>query len=143
MRDRRGPQVIKRGRFWQAAEERWRDAECLHRAGRFDGAIYLCGYVLECFLKYAICVKTGRPGLYESEAKRYGHNLFALLNASGFKESLYKSSRKGLFLAFDRLNSVWSTGLRYGTKSNDARSSKSFLNDTGDVRNWLQQRLDE
>jgi hypothetical protein len=89
-------------------------------------------------LKYAVCVKTGRPGLYESEAKRYGHNLFALLNAAGFKEVLYTSSRHDLFLAFDRLNNAWSTGLRYGAKSANARSSKSFLNDTGDVRNWLQ-----
>jgi HEPN domain len=135
--------LVKATVFRAASIERWRDAECLHRAGRFDGAIYRCGYVMECFLKYAVCERTGRPGLDERDARRYGHNLFELLSATGFREDLYAQKRNDLFLAFDRLNNAWSTALRYTARSADERYSKSFLNDTGAVRNWLQQRLNE
>jgi HEPN domain-containing protein len=143
MRHKHDPRLIKKGRFWQAAEERWKDAECLHKAGRFDGAVYLCGYVLECFLKYAVRVRTGRSALDEREARDYGHDLYALLSATGFEEILYAQKRSDLFLAFVRLNNAWSTALRYMARSANARSSESFLNDTGAVRNWLQQRLNE
>ena len=142
MRGYRGPEyVIKKGRFWQVAEERWKDAECLHRSGRFDGAVYLCGYVLECFLKYAVCVRRGQAGLTEREAKSLGHNLAELLDTAGFRGILYEGKRQDLLLAFDRLNNRWSTELRYQPRSADFRFSRGFLNDTGALRNWLQQQL--
>ena len=73
---------IPANRFRQAAEERWKDARCLHGNGRYEGAIYLCGYVLECFLKFAVCETRRHKSMGLGEAKQLGHNLFELLDAS-------------------------------------------------------------
>jgi hypothetical protein len=55
--------LVRAGVFKEAAKERWNDANCLHQAERFDGAIYLCGYVLECFLKFVFCARTRQQSL--------------------------------------------------------------------------------
>ncbi len=41
--------------FNHVAKERFEDAKALRAAGRFAGAIYLCGYAIECALKASIC----------------------------------------------------------------------------------------
>lgn len=41
------------------AKERMLDAEMLYQSNRYDGAIYLCGYVLEYTLKSQICKHNG------------------------------------------------------------------------------------
>ncbi|HBB88531.1 MAG TPA: hypothetical protein DC047_13040 [Blastocatellia bacterium] len=47
--------MIEHGELLEIAEERLKDAEALLAAGRYDGAIYLGGYVVELALKSCIC----------------------------------------------------------------------------------------
>ena len=126
-------------RFRQAAEERWKDALCLHRNKRFEGAIYLCGYVLECFLKFAICKVRKRKHMDLSEAKRLGHNLFELLDVSGSRNALVNN--RDLHLAFIGINNQWAPEMRYSGRALDKKASENFLRDTKDLRNWLQMQL--
>lgn len=65
------------------------DARVLHRGGRFDGAVYLCGYALEIALKGHICHTLKWPvfpppsGEYRSLLT---HNLETLLWFSGIRD---------------------------------------------------------
>ena len=140
MADERGrPSVVVASRFREASDERWEDAQCLHRAERFDGAIYLCGYVLECFLKYVLCERRKQPGLELKEAQKFGHKLSQLMDATELGNLL--SENKDLWLAFQSMNNQWSVEIRYWGKKSARGASETFLRDTQDLRNWLQTRL--
>jgi hypothetical protein len=130
---------VPANRFRQAAEERWKDARCLHESRRFEGAIYLCGYVLECFLKFAYCGLKNLRCMDLREAKRLSHDLSAWLDARGLGAALGKS--RDLEVAFARINNRWAPEMRYSGMIGDERSSASFLQDTKDLRNWLQTQL--
>jgi hypothetical protein len=133
-----GPRQVKASRFRDAANERWTDAQCLHAAARFDGAIYLCGYVLECFLKFVICERRSQRSIELREVK--SHNLVELLDRSHLTVSLRKE-HIDLFLAFQRVNAEWSVEMRYEARRKSKAVSTQFLRDTKDLRNWLQARL--
>ena len=107
---KRGPDRIPANRFRYVAEERWKDARCLHANKRFDGAIYLCGYVLECFLKFALCQVTNRRSMELTEAKRWSHNLVELLEGCGLGAALQRNL--DLQVAFARINNRWSPEIR-------------------------------
>ena len=56
--------MIAAADFRKIAKARLKDAEVLLSAGRFDGAVYLCGYSVEIALKARICRRlkwTGFP----------------------------------------------------------------------------------
>jgi len=133
------PELVRATRFRAASEERWRDASCLHRAGRFDGAIYMCGYVLECFLKFVLCERRGQACIELEEAKRLSHNLPALLDAAGLRPAL--TSEPDLWVAFQRISGRWDPQMRYAGKTEGEKSSEAVLRDTKDLRNWLQTQL--
>ena len=126
-------------RFRQVADERWKDARCLRDGKRYDGAIYLCGYVLECFLKFVLCQLRGRDRMELAEAKLWNHDLIDLLGACRLAEALKENT--DLQVAFTRISSHWSPEMRYSGRTSDERTSASFLQDTKDLRNWLQAQL--
>jgi len=130
---------VPANRFRQAADERWKDARCLRDGNRFEGAIYPCGYVLECFLKFALCELTNRRSIELTEAKRWSHNLLELLEACGLGAAL--AGNPDLRVAFARINNRWSPEMRYSGKVSDEGTCTSFLQDTKDLRNWLQTQL--
>ena len=67
------------------------DADALHVAGRYDGAIYLCGYAVELALKCRICITLRWAGFPSSkkEFEKYQslktHTLDVLLSLSGYE----------------------------------------------------------
>jgi len=126
---------VKATVFRAASIERWKDAQCLHAADRFQGAIYLCGYALECELKYCVCVARRIARMEEGEAKRLGHELFRLLNEAGMVERL--NTNRDLFLAFHRINSRWSTEIRYSGEVSSRTESEGFLKDSWWLLQWL------
>lgn len=78
------------------ARARLRDAEILLGAGRYDGAVYLCGYVVEVALKARIC-RTLKWSGYPETSREFEplrpfriHDLDILLRLSG-RESFVKS----------------------------------------------------
>ncbi len=135
MRARFGTRLIKATVFRAASNERLEDAKCLHKAGRFQGAIYLCGYALECWLKSCVCVARGVPHIEEREAKRLGHELPELLDAAGLARLL--ASNRDLLVAFQTISSRWSTELRYSSGGSNSRDSERFLRDSRALLLWL------
>ena len=121
--------------FRAASNERWKDAKCLHNAGRFQGAIYLCGYALECELKHCICRARRVSRMEESEAKSLGHDLLRSLTAADLARQL--KLRRELFAAFHRVNNRWSTEIRYSGAMSSERESESFLRDSRWLLRWL------
>ena len=134
------PRQVPSDAFRHAARERLNDARCLHDEGRFDGAVYLCGYAVECSLKFALCKKRGEPSLELSEAKQLGHKLLELLDRTELRKELLQN--KDLWRAFESINNQWSPELRYGIgKRSNSKSSEIFLRDTLALRSWLWTRL--
>jgi hypothetical protein len=81
--------MILRADLRRIARARLRDAEALYRAGRYDGAAYVCGYAVELSLKARIC-RTLRWGGFPQTRKEFDsyqsfkvHDLEALLHLSG------------------------------------------------------------
>ncbi|MBI1983068.1 MAG: HEPN domain-containing protein [Acidobacteria bacterium] len=78
----------------QIAHARLADAQALLEAGRYDGAVYICGYAVEIALKARICKTLSWPG-YPSTRPEFQdlqsfrtHNLDVLLRVSGVEENI-------------------------------------------------------
>ena len=61
--------MLTRSELRKIAKSRLRDARPLLVAGRYDGALYLCGYVLACQLKARIVAAYGWDGCPETRAE--------------------------------------------------------------------------
>ena len=96
------------------ARGRLMDAEALFRAGRYDGAIYLCGYAVEIALKARICRTLKWLG-YPATRKQFEgyqsfrtHDLDILLHLSG-AESKIKTN----YFAEWSIVATWDSTVRY------------------------------
>ena len=128
MRGRIGPRVIRATVFKAASNERWIDAKCLYEAGRYQGAIYLCGYALECELKATLCAVRRVQSLEVREARKLGHELAHVLNAAGLGRKLKEN--KDLQTAFYGIADRWSTAMRYSAEAGNERECERFLRDS-------------
>ncbi len=96
------------------ATARLRDAEALHAAGRYDGAVYMCGYSVELALKARICRTLKWSGFPEKDAEFKGlgslkvHDLDALLRFTGRERAV-----KTQLLAEWSAVSAWNPEARY------------------------------
>ena len=98
------------------ARGRLRDAEVLLAAGRYDGAIYLCGYAIETALKARICRTLKWPG-YPSTRREFErfqsfrtHDFDALLHLSGIENKI----KANHFTVWDTVLK-WDPNVRYST----------------------------
>jgi HEPN domain-containing protein len=76
------------------AQARFKDADVLLKARRYDGAIYLCGYAIELALKARVCKTLKWPGYPSTsgEFKDYHsfrtHDLDVLLHLTGREQAI-------------------------------------------------------
>lgn len=106
--------------YREVAAQRRDDARALQKARRFNGAVYLLGYAVECALK-AVFVRQN-PWLADKDGTqrtRKRAELFALCVSHDISK-LYKHVQSASALTVDRdINLVmqhWSPGMRYSTK---------------------------
>jgi hypothetical protein len=72
----------------EASRHRRKDAELLQQSARWNGAIYLAGYAIECSLKALVCYGEHKNNLKETVLFRRGvqgaalHNLWSLYEAT-------------------------------------------------------------
>ncbi len=96
------------------AKARRDDAEALVKAGRHDGAVYLCGYAVEIALKARICQTlswTGYPstkGEFDGYQSFRTHDLDVLLHLSGVETTV-----KTRHLAEWSVVATWDPSARY------------------------------
>jgi len=86
--------VITKSDLRNLAKARLKDSKILCEAKRYDGAVYICGYVIELGLKLRIC-KTLKWEGFPSSNKEFRdfrsfktHNLDVLLVLSGIEEKV-------------------------------------------------------
>ena len=96
--------------FRAVAELRIRDAKALLDARRLNGAIYLAGYSIECYLKYAYCERSRTIHL---PADLETHRWDTLVESAGLVGDL-KSAPK-IFGLYSALADAWGPSLRYET----------------------------
>ena len=118
--------MLKKSDIQLIAQARLEDAEVLFEAQRYEGAVYLCGYVVELGLKCKICktLNWDEFPLTRAEFQNYStfktHKLDVLLHLSGAEENL-----KSKFLAAWSVVSEWDPEDRYqpigNIKEEDAR----------------------
>jgi hypothetical protein len=106
--------MITRAELRKIARARLKDAEILLRAGRYDGAIYLCGYAVELVLKARICKTlswSGYPatsGEFQNYRSFQTHNLDVLLHLAGVERKV----KTTLFAEWSTV-ATWDPEVRY------------------------------
>jgi len=126
------------------AEERLDDVKVLYHKGRYDGAMYLSGYVLEVALKARIC-KVLNLSEYPDQGKfkpTYAtHNFDVLLKLSGLEKNilLSKSNNPYLFIQWSVVTG-WSPEMRYQIMNKTKQEMGQILVALIDVFQWLKQQ---
>jgi HEPN domain-containing protein len=120
--------MIDHGELMNIAVERLKDAEALLAAGRYDGAIYLGGYVVELALKSSICkiLKWKSFPQTRREFQNYQsfktHDLDILLSLSGAEDKI-----KTNFLAEWYAVAMWDPEARYNPIGSASKSDVELL----------------
>jgi hypothetical protein len=123
-----------RGTLYAAiARARLDDAVCLVKGRRAEGAIYLAGYAIECSLKEAVCIRTGRNYLPVSEEVHswdrlvQSAHLWPAIKAQPKVFSLYSS------LAEKWRSFKWGPGLRYRTGLFGRREAERLYSEVSEL----------
>lgn len=110
------------------AKARLEDAEALHEAGRYDGAVYLSGYAVEMALKARICDTLGWDGYPSTSGEFKGfasfktHNFDILLRLSGYESKIKKRLMAAWSLAVE-----WDPEIRYKPIGNAGKKDASLM----------------
>ncbi len=131
---------MARGRtvFIQAHNDRHKDARALLRAGRWGGAIYLGGYVVECLLKARILKRKGSSDL----PREYWHHDLRLMDVSGVAWDIKLPRNSAIQDQMLLITGTWDVTMRYGSSQfTDRHGAHSFLEAVRRVRRWLQDSL--
>jgi hypothetical protein len=126
--------MITRSELRRIARARLRDAEVLFAGGRYDGAVYLCGYAVEVVLKARIC-RTLRWDGFPSTSGEFAslqsfrtHNLEVLLSLTGQFQAI--TSR---YPAEWLVVTNWSPEFRYNTIGTSTRDEARRMIDAARV----------
>ncbi len=120
--------MIDRTDLRKIARERLKDAEALLSAARYDGAIYLGGYVVELSLKSRICKNLKWKGSPQSkrEFQSYQsfktHDLDVLLSLSGLEQKI-----KAKYLAEWSAVATWDPEARYNPIGSASKGDAELL----------------
>lgn len=122
---------------------RLEEAEALFDAGKFDGCVYLCGYVVELALKAVVCRTLDLNEYPESRNSFKIHDFDSLILLAGLQRSLLGlPGTLGVNWSFV---SRWNSTLRYRPRNSFGRSDAAdwleALRDPNDgVLTWLQAK---
>lgn len=134
---------IKPSIFFQCSEDSFKDALVLFKSEirkKKNGAIYLAGFSLECYLKY--CIYKDRKKVEEKEVKKLGHNLaelFARLKITKDTAQKLHIQLEDINAWFCRINEIWYNEIRYVPKEIPKRECEKFFKDVKNIRRLLWQ----
>jgi HEPN domain-containing protein len=107
---------MNRLHFQRLARTRRSEALVLLRNGNYDGAYYLCGYVVECALKACIAKTTRKHDFPDKSTvnKSHTHDLSELVGLAGLKQERQDEERRDpLFQVHWTIVKDWKEGTRY------------------------------
>jgi hypothetical protein len=108
-----------------AAERHLADGDLLFQAGRFDGAGYLTGYVVECVLKTYILVEGTKPKfIHDLNKLEQSLRLAAMPNGQTAKYPLKRTTGHSMYDS----QGGWQVALRYkATQTVTAQQAQDWL----------------
>lgn len=118
----------------QIASARLEDAKILLAAGRFDGALYLCGYAVEIALKARICKTLNWAEFPETRGEFRNlesfrtHDLDVLLRLSGLEPAV-----KQQHFAVWNLLAVWKVETRYNAVGTASQAHATAMVSSADT----------
>jgi HEPN domain-containing protein len=134
---------MNRNDFQSLARIRLDEAKILLDSGMYNGAYYLCGYVVECALKACIAKNTNQydfPPKPNAAKQIYSHNLKELLGAAGLQVQFDADSKTDKDLGINwNIVSPWNAESRYRKLSEKrARALYDAITDpTHGVLQWI------
>lgn len=141
--------MISKTDLKKIAEIRLEEAKALCDAGFYDGAVYLCGYVVEAALKAVVCKHLKMPNYLDTGDMKnifLSHDFNRLLLLSGLQNQINLANKKNTQL-FKNWSMVtgWSPDIRYSpVGSSDetyARSIIKALEEKGDgFLTWIKKK---
>lgn len=120
--------MITRADLIKMARGRLKDAQALLDAGRYDGAIYLGGYVVEIALKQRICKTLKWSGFPQTNKEFQGyqsfktHDLNVLLSLSGMETQI-----KTNYVTEWSAVIIWDPELRYNLIGSTSKTAAEEL----------------
>lgn len=120
----------------EASRHRCKDAEFLQQSARWNGAIYLAGYAVECSLKALVCYGEHKNNLKETALFKQGvqgaglHNLWSLYEATPltFRKAVELDRTNDLKKAWETIVRLWrKDNLRYAHKLGKEAECERFL----------------
>lgn len=134
-----------------ASRRRREDAESLHDAGRWAGAIYLGGYAIECSLKAFICSNEGKNSFKDTRMFKRGmqsvtlHDLGHLLRELPALQRAITLDSTGTYRrAWNTITRLWQKDeLRYWDKLGDERNSELFIASVKILHNFILRQQGE
>jgi hypothetical protein len=120
-----------------ASRHRWKDAEFLLQSARWNGAVYLAGYAIECSLKSLICYGERKDNLKDTSLViKQGvkgadlHNLWCLYNAApaSFRRAIDLDRTRRYHDAWAIIVKIWRKDeRRYGHKLGEEVECQRFF----------------
>jgi hypothetical protein len=135
-----------------ASRRRKEDAIALHEKHRWNGAIYMGGYAIECCLKSLICFEENKTNFKETIAFKKGlqgsdlHNLAKLLESAERLQRAIKLDRRqpGYREAWHTVSSLWlNDELRYSDKAGNQQNSEKFIEAVKQIHQLLLTQQEE
>jgi HEPN domain-containing protein len=136
------PQIGEARKFYQAAKQRFDDAEFLLQKGdRRTAAVYLAGYGVECMLKALILSNTPETARTRILRELHGQKAHSF---DWLREQYFKKGVPGLprdVARGFRTVSTWSTDMRYEPGRGELEESVSFLQAAETIIRWADGRI--
>lgn len=135
---------MNRDDFKQIARIRLKEAKTLLSNGNYDGAYYLCGYVVECGLKACIAKKTKRYDFPDKTTVQdsYTHEIEKLVGIAGLKQDLRKETKRDKQFEVNwTVVKDWTEVSRY-ERQNDKKARdlySAITNRRNGVLRWIRQ----
>jgi len=134
-----------------ASRRRREDAESLHAAGRWAGAVYLGGYALECSLKALICYHEGKHSVKDTRMFGKGvsgvtlHDLTHLLAELPVIQRTISLDRTGKYKeAWNIVTSLWHKDvLRYWDRVGNRQDGERFMSAMQMLHNFILRQQGE
>ena len=135
---------MNRKELKEIARIRLTEARILLRNGKYDGAYYLCGYVIECALKACIAKQTKKHDFPDKATvnKSYGHNLTKLLGTAGLENPQKDERKNNSKLAVNwTIVKDWRASSRYETHGSKEASDlySAIVNRKDGVLKWIRK----
>ena len=134
----------------KAGRERFKDAEELIAAERWQGAMYMAGYAVECLLKSKLMRMYGcrhlrqledelmTRGDLKSHESIYTHNLNVLLEITRSSDRLKQNSE--ICNTFNLVNR-WMPAWRYSTDEHDSQDAEEFMDAVARLIQWINNNV--